>query len=109
MATTNLDELAMGASTETSAWGATCNPHDPARTAGGSSGGSAAAVAAYDAMGVGTDTGGSIREPAAFCGVVGVAPSPGRCRSTGWWISRRASTGWARWRGPCARRRSSTR
>lgn len=75
--TTNLDELAMGASTETSAWGATCNPHDPARTAGGSSGGSAAAVAAYDVLGVGTDTGGSIREPAAFCGVVGVAPSPG--------------------------------
>ena len=77
VATTNLDELAMGASTETSAWGATCNPHDPARTAGGSSGGSAAAVAAYDVVGVGTDTGGSIREPAAFCGVVGVAPSPG--------------------------------
>lgn len=76
-ATTNLDELAMGASTETSAWGATCNPHDRSRTAGGSSGGSAAAVAAYDVLGVGTDTGGSIREPAAFCGIVGVAPSPG--------------------------------
>lgn len=75
--TTNLDEFAMGASTESSAWGPTQNPRDPARTAGGSSGGSAAAVAAYDLLGVGTDTGGSIREPAAFCGIVGVAPSPG--------------------------------
>lgn len=75
--TTNLDEFAMGASTESSAWGPTRNPRNPARTAGGSSGGSAAAVAAYDLLGVGTDTGGSIREPAAFCGIVGVAPSPG--------------------------------
>ncbi len=75
--TTNLDELAMGASTETSDWGATRNPHDTTRTAGGSSGGSAAAVAAYGVLGIGTDTGGSIREPAAFCGVVGVAPSHG--------------------------------
>jgi aspartyl-tRNA(Asn)/glutamyl-tRNA(Gln) amidotransferase subunit A len=75
--TTNLDELAMGASTETSAWGPTRNPHDLTRTAGGSSGGTAAAVAAYGVLGIGTDTGGSIREPAAFCGVVGVAPSPG--------------------------------
>lgn len=81
--TTNLDELAMGASTETSAWGATRNPQDPARTAGGSSGGTAAAVAAYDVLGVGTDTGGSIREPAAFCGVVGVAPSPGTVPTDG--------------------------
>lgn len=51
-------------------------PHDVARTAGGSSGGSAAAAAAYDVLAIGTDTGGSIREPAALCGVVGVAPSP---------------------------------
>jgi len=64
--TTNLDELAMGASTESSAWGPTHNPHDPARTPGGSSGGSAAAAAAYDVLAVGTDTGGSIREPASM-------------------------------------------
>ena len=74
----NMDELAMGASTQTSAFGATRNPWDPRRSPGGSSGGSAAAVAAGMAtLSVGTDTGGSIREPAAQCGVVGMAPSPG--------------------------------
>lgn len=81
--TTNLDEFAMGASTETSAWGPTRNPYDDTRTAGGSSGGSAAAVAAYGVLAIGTDTGGSIREPAAFCGVVGVVPSPGTVPTTG--------------------------
>lgn len=74
--TTNLDEFAMGASTESSAWGPTHNPWDETRTAGGSSGGAAAAVSAYGIAGVGTDTGGSVREPAAFCGIVGVLPSP---------------------------------
>ncbi len=74
----NMDELAMGASTQTSAYGPTRNPHDPRRSPGGSSGGSAAAVGASLAtLSVGTDTGGSIREPASQCGVVGMAPSPG--------------------------------
>lgn len=74
----NMDELAMGASTQTSAFGATRNPWDLRRSPGGSSGGSAAALAAgLAALSVGTDTGGSIREPAAQCGVVGMAPSPG--------------------------------
>lgn len=74
----NMDEVAMGASTQTSACGTTRNPVDPRRSPGGSSGGCAAAVAAgMAAFAVGTDTGGSIREPASQCGVVGLAPSPG--------------------------------
>ena len=74
----NMDELAMGASTQTSAYGRTHNPHDVRRSAGGSSGGSAAALAAHEVpLSVGTDTGGSVREPASQCGVVGMAPSPG--------------------------------
>lgn len=74
----NMDELAMGASTATSVHGATRNPHDHSRSPGGSSGGCAAAVAAGLAdLAIGTDTGGSVREPAAQCGVYGLAPSPG--------------------------------